>query len=148
MRSAVPDLGRVTQGWGPVTGFRELPGDHPLQLPPRDRPAGPVPGGALTGSGRDEAALDPALVTRAHVEAFQAWMISTRSAATALNKHKGLQQFFTWLLVDEQAMDRNPIARVRQPKSPTKVTTTRCHFRLQRRPSIPRFLSAWTASLL
>jgi integrase/recombinase XerC len=40
------------------------------------------------------AAHDPAAVTKAHVEAFQAWMIDTRSAATALNKHKGLQQFF------------------------------------------------------
>lgn len=42
----------------------------------------------------DAAAEDPAEVTRAHAEAFQAWMIETRSAATALNKHKGLQQFF------------------------------------------------------
>jgi hypothetical protein len=37
-------------------------------------------------------------VIRAHVEAFQAWMIATRSASTALNKHKGLQQFFRWPL--------------------------------------------------
>ena len=37
----------------------------------------------------DEAADDPCAVTRAHVEAFQAWMIETRSASTALNKHKG-----------------------------------------------------------
>jgi hypothetical protein len=62
---------------------------------------------------------DPCMVTRAHVEAFQAWMIETRSASTALNKHKGLQQFFKWLLVDEQAIDRNPMDRVRQPKTPT-----------------------------
>src|ERR1700704_5722701 len=41
----------------------------------------------------DDAAQDPAEVTKAHVEAFQAWMIGSRSAATALNKHKGLQQF-------------------------------------------------------
>jgi len=37
-----------------------------------------------------DAAADPAEVTKAHVEAFQAWMIGTRSAATALNKHKAL----------------------------------------------------------
>ena len=37
----------------------------------------------------DAAAADPTLVTRAHVESFQAWMISTRSASTAVNKHKG-----------------------------------------------------------
>ena len=48
-------------------------------------------------------------------------MIETRSASTALNKHKGLQQFFRWLLDDEQAIDRNPMDRVRQPKTPTKL---------------------------
>lgn len=46
---------------------------------------------------------------------FQAWMIETRPASTALNKYKGLRQFFKWLLVDEQAIDRNPMERVRQP---------------------------------
>jgi site-specific recombinase XerC len=48
-------------------------------------------------------------------------MVETRSASTALNKHKGLQQFLKWLLVDEQAVDRNPMDRVRQPKTPTKL---------------------------
>ena len=56
----------------------------------------------------DDAAADPAAVTRAHVEAFQAWMIDTRSAATAVNKHKGLQQFFRWLAA-RRAGDR-PLA--------------------------------------
>jgi site-specific recombinase XerD len=69
----------------------------------------------------DEAAEEPTEVTRAHVEAFQAWMIETRSASTALNKHKGLQQFFKWLLVDEEAISRSPMDRVRQPKTPTKL---------------------------
>lgn len=69
----------------------------------------------------DDAAADPCAVTRAHVEAFQAWMIDTRSASTAMNKHKGLQQFFKRLLDDEQAIDRNPMNRVRQPKTPTKL---------------------------
>jgi integrase/recombinase XerC len=69
----------------------------------------------------DDAAQDPCVVTRAHVEAFQAWMIETRSAATALNKHKGLQQFFKWLLLDEQDIDRSPMDRVKQPKTPQKL---------------------------
>src|SRR5919198_3439380 len=69
----------------------------------------------------DDAAEDPAAVTRAHVEAFQAWMIETRSASTAVNKHKGLQQFFKWLLVDEQTISRSPMERVRPPKTPTKL---------------------------
>ena len=69
----------------------------------------------------DDAAEDPTAVTRAHVEAFQAWMIETRSASTALNKHKGLQQFFRWLAEDEQEITRSPMERVRQPKTPTKL---------------------------
>jgi integrase/recombinase XerC len=69
----------------------------------------------------DAAATDSCAVTKAHVEAFQAWMIETRSASTALNKYKCLQQFFRWLRDDEQAMDRNPMDRVRPPKTPTKL---------------------------
>jgi integrase/recombinase XerC len=69
----------------------------------------------------DDAAGDPCAVARAHVEAFQAWMVETRSASTALNKHKGLQQFFRWLRDDEQAIDRNPMDRVRRPRTPTKL---------------------------
>ncbi|MER5521664.1 hypothetical protein [Streptomyces sp. NPDC002763] len=55
------------------------------------------------------------------MEAFQAWMIETRSASTALNKHKGLQQFFKWLMLDEGEIDRSPMERVRQPKLPQKL---------------------------
>ena len=69
----------------------------------------------------DDAAGDPCAVTRAHVEAFQAWMVETRSPSTALNKYKCLQQFFRWLQGDEQAIDRNPMDRVRPPKTPTKL---------------------------
>jgi site-specific recombinase XerD len=68
----------------------------------------------------DAAADDPSAVTRAHVEAFQAWMIETRSASTALNKHKGLQQFFRWLLAEDE-IDRSPMVRVPQPKIPQKL---------------------------
>ncbi|MEU7842668.1 phage integrase N-terminal SAM-like domain-containing protein [Micromonospora sp. NPDC049114] len=67
-----------------------------------------------------DAAKDPTEVTRGHAEAFQAWMIETRSPSTALNKHKGLQQFFKWLLAEED-IDRSPMDRVRQPKTPQKL---------------------------
>lgn len=69
----------------------------------------------------DDAAEDPTDVSRAHIEAFQAWMIETRSASTALNKHKALQQFFKWLMLDEGEIDRSPMERVRQPKMPQKL---------------------------
>jgi site-specific recombinase XerD len=64
---------------------------------------------------------DPTVVTKAHVESFQAWMIETRSASTALNKHKGLQQFFKWLMFDEEEIDRSPMERVKQPKTQKKL---------------------------
>lgn len=69
----------------------------------------------------DDAADDPAAVTKAHAESFQAWMIETRSAATAANKHKALQQFFKWLVVDEEEIDRSPMERVKLPKTPAKL---------------------------
>ncbi|MGW4081168.1 phage integrase N-terminal SAM-like domain-containing protein, partial [Streptomyces asiaticus] len=69
----------------------------------------------------EDAAEDPTEVTRAHIEAFQGWMIETRSASTALNKHKGLQQFFKWLMLDEEEIDRSPMERVRQPKTVKKL---------------------------
>lgn len=63
-----------------------------------------------------EAAEDPTEVERGHVEEFQAWMVATRSASTALNKHKGLQQFFKWL-IEEEDLERSPLDRVKQPKT-------------------------------
>lgn len=69
----------------------------------------------------DDAAGDPCAVSRAHIEFFQAWMIETRSAATALSKHKGLQQFFRWLREDEEDIDRSPMDRVKQPKPAKKL---------------------------
>ncbi|GAA3948425.1 tyrosine-type recombinase/integrase [Actinoplanes auranticolor] len=66
------------------------------------------------------AADDPTRVSRAHVESFQGWMIETRSASTALNKHKCLQQFFKFLLVEEE-IARSPMERVAQPKTVQKL---------------------------
>jgi site-specific recombinase XerD len=68
-----------------------------------------------------DAAGTPTAVTRQHIEAFQTWMIETRSAATALNKHKALQQFFKWLVVDEEEIEQSPMLRVRQPKTPKRL---------------------------
>jgi integrase/recombinase XerC len=62
------------------------------------------------------AANDPVEVRKGDVESFQAWMVETRSAATALNKHKGLQQFFKWLMLDAEEIDRSPMERVKPPK--------------------------------
>jgi site-specific recombinase XerD len=69
----------------------------------------------------EQAATTPTAVTRRHVEAFQSWIIETRSPATALNKHKALQQFFKWLMVDEEEIEQTPMLRVRQPKTATRL---------------------------
>ena len=61
----------------------------------------------------DDAADDPCAVTKARVEAFQVWMIETRSGATALNKNKGLQQFFKWLSLDELLLELDRVQRPR-----------------------------------
>ncbi|GIF23423.1 tyrosine recombinase XerD [Paractinoplanes tereljensis] len=71
----------------------------------------------LPGSGP---ALDPRLVTRRQVVAFQAWMIETRSPATAVNKYKSLQQFFRWLLQEEE-IERSPIEGVPLPNVGQKL---------------------------
>ncbi|GAA1068241.1 MULTISPECIES: tyrosine-type recombinase/integrase [Streptomyces violaceusniger group] len=73
------------------------------------------------GSGGEEGTHDPLNVTKPQIEAFQAWMISSRSASTAVNKHKALQQFFKWLAVDEGEIDRSPMEHVKQPRTSQKL---------------------------
>ncbi|RSN22037.1 integrase [Streptomyces sp. WAC 05977] len=67
-----------------------------------------------------DAAQDPTDVCRKHIEWYIAWMIDTRSASTALNKYKGVQQFFDYL-VESEEMDRHPMDRLSQPDTPTKL---------------------------
>ena len=67
-----------------------------------------------------DAAEDPTDVRRGHVEWFLAWMIETRSASTALNKYKALQQFFRYL-EDEEEISKHPMRRIPQPRTPKKL---------------------------
>lgn len=67
-----------------------------------------------------DAADDPTDVQRRHIEWYLAWMIDTRPASTALNKYKGLQQFFKYLL-DEEEIARHPMERIPQPSTPQKL---------------------------
>ncbi|MFC0529064.1 phage integrase N-terminal SAM-like domain-containing protein [Phytohabitans kaempferiae] len=71
-----------------------------------------------SGLDAEAAAMDPVAVRRAQLESFQAWMVQTRSPSTAMNKYKALQQFLRWLVQDEEVIDRSPMERVRQPKTP------------------------------
>lgn len=47
-------------------------------------------------------------------------MIDSRSASTALNKYKGIQQFFNYLAECEE-IDRHPMDKLSQPDTPTKL---------------------------
>jgi integrase/recombinase XerC len=125
------DLGRVVAGLAPAwAGFltdwdRSLRSNNyphdPVQLPARCGQLARYVAEQAGGPDSEGPAQTPGAVTRQHIEAFQAWMIETRSAATALNKHKALQQFFKWLMVDEEEIDRSPTLRVRQPKTPKRL---------------------------
>lgn len=76
----------------------------------------------LAGVGDDagDAVEDPTAVERGHVELFVGWMIETRSASSAVNKFKCLQQFFRYL-VNEDEMPRSPLDRMPQPTTPKKL---------------------------
>jgi site-specific recombinase XerD len=60
-------------------------------------------------------------ITRDHVAAFITWLLVNRSAATASVRYRALQQFFTWL-VDEDELPASPMAKMRPPKVPEQLT--------------------------
>lgn len=74
----------------------------------------------VSESDESDAGEDPTDVERRHVEWFMAWMIQTRSASTAVNKYKSIQQFFRYLL-EEEEITRSPMERTRQPGSEEKL---------------------------
>jgi hypothetical protein len=74
----------------------------------------------MAGHDDSDAVQDPTDVERKHVEWFIARMIDTRSAPTALNKYKSLQQFFKYRL-DEEEIDRRPMAKLTKPNQPEKL---------------------------
>jgi site-specific recombinase XerC len=56
-------------------------------------------------------------ITREHVEEFIVQLVTSRSAATALNRYRGLQQFFKWAVLDGEIRE-SPMARMSPPKVP------------------------------
>jgi site-specific recombinase XerD len=69
--------------------------------------------GWLVGHGIATAAA----VERRHVEAFIAHLVVTRSAATAHVRYRSVQQWFGWL-VEEEELEVSPMARMRPPTVP------------------------------
>jgi len=58
--------------------------------------------------------IDPTLVTREHVEAFVADLLTRHKAATAANRYRALQTFFRWM-VEEGEIATSPMAKMRPP---------------------------------
>src|SRR5262245_47820317 len=56
-------------------------------------------------------------VRREHVEAFLADLLERRSPATAHNRFRGCQAFFSWL-ADEGEVRTSPMARMKPPRLP------------------------------
>ena len=54
-------------------------------------------------------------IGREDIEAFVTWQRTTRSASTASNRYRALQQFWKWLLLEEE-ITTNPFDRMRPPK--------------------------------
>lgn len=74
----------------------------------------------MSADDESDAADDPTDVGRKHVEWLIARMIDSRSASTALNKYKGVQQFFNYLLECGE-IDRHPMEKLSQPDTPDKL---------------------------
>jgi len=60
---------------------------------------------------------DPARVTREHVEAFVADLLTRHKPATAANRYRALQTFFRWL-VEEGEIAVSPMAKMKPPAIP------------------------------
>ncbi len=58
-------------------------------------------------------------ISREHVESFIVELLRTRSAATAHNRYRALQQFFRWAL-EEGEISSSPMARMKPPILPDK----------------------------
>jgi site-specific recombinase XerD len=69
---------------------------------------------------------EPSSITREHVEAFVLHLLETRSASTASNRFRSLQQFFKFL-INEGEIRESPMRRMKAPQipeQPVAVLTT------------------------
>jgi integrase/recombinase XerC len=62
-----------------------------------------------------------AQVDRAAVEDWIGSLLETRSAATANNRYRAIQQWFAWM-VEEDELTESPLARMRPPQVPEQQT--------------------------
>lgn len=60
---------------------------------------------------------DVASIRREHVEAFITEQLERWKPATAMNRYRGCQSFFKWL-IDEGEIKESPMAKMRGPRVP------------------------------
>jgi integrase/recombinase XerC len=63
--------------------------------------------------------FDVAEIRRHHIESYIEHLLATRTPATANNRYRALQQFFAWL-VDEEELPSSPMARMKPPLVPER----------------------------
>jgi len=73
--------------------------------------------GQLTAALHDAGVFEVSAIGRRHVEDFIAHLVETRSAATASVRFRALQQFFAWL-IDEEEIAASPMMRMKPPTVP------------------------------
>jgi integrase/recombinase XerC len=76
-------------------------------------------GRQLVASLREQGVEDPSAIERSHVERFITHVLETRSAATAHVRYRSVQQWFAWML-DEEEIEISPMARMKPPTVPDK----------------------------
>lgn len=63
-------------------------------------------------------------IRREHLESFIADLLARRKPATAINRCRGLQQFFKWA-VEEGEIKESPMGRMKPPKIPEDLPPLR-----------------------
>jgi site-specific recombinase XerD len=74
---------------------------------------------AFAAWAKGEGLTDVALVRRRHVEGFIAWLLDNRSPATASVRFRALQQWFPWLVAEEE-IGADPMVGMTPPRVPEK----------------------------
>ena len=105
-----------------VGGLERLTGSFELHLRAENRSAKTIQTygealGQLSRYLRSEEVVVVKDIRKSHIEGFIAHLLDTRSAATANNRFRALQQFFGWLL-GEGHVPENPMTGMKPPQIP------------------------------
>ena len=66
---------------------------------------------------QQDASTQITAVSQAQIEEWIGYLLEHRAAATANNRFRGAQQFFKWLVLEDE-LDESPMARMKPPRVP------------------------------